>query len=147
MYAERANAFVGPKRITALCAYVASSVDTLLPPGDGGCRITVLDAQQRLAIFDKLPSDAVPEGQWERAMIVALYPSQQIPAHVDAPIVGTRYHLPIRTNDRCWVMHDSAWHRLEVGHVYRMDPTELHGAVNWGADVRWHLAVDILETP
>jgi hypothetical protein len=27
--------------------------------------------------------------------------------------------------------------------IYRMDPSEVHGAVNWGSEVRLHLMIDV----
>lgn len=75
--------------------------------------------------------------------VVALYPSSQIVAHRDAPIVGIRYHIPLQTNEGCWSFSNGVWQQLEVGSVYQMDPTEVHGAVNWGDTIRLHLLVDV----
>lgn len=75
--------------------------------------------------------------------IVGLLPSQQIVRHQDqsiAPLV--RYHLPLQTNDGCWSFAGGAWTQLQLGGIYRLDPTEPHGAVNWGADLRVHLMID-----
>jgi hypothetical protein len=86
-------------------------------------------------------------GQVQSAFIVSLLPMQQIPLHVDASIApAVRYHIPIRTNPDCWSFHAGEWHHLEVGGLYRMDPIDPHGAVNWGAEPRWHLLVDVLES-
>ena len=79
-----------------------------------------------------------------RAQLVALWPSRQIAAHTDPPIKGRRYHIPIETNDGCWVFHGGEWAQLKVGYCYEMDPTVIHGAVNWGSAVRVHLMVDVL---
>ncbi len=78
-----------------------------------------------------------------RAQFVALWPSRQIVGHTDPPIPGRRYHIPIDTNANCWVFHGGEWMRLEVGHWYEMDPTVIHGAVNWGSTVRVHLMIDV----
>lgn len=78
---------------------------------------------------------------------VTLNPSQQIVAHVDAPYQERpfdRYHLPVYTNDRAWAFADGHWQRLQQGWVYQLDPTLLHGAVNWGSTPRVHLLVDVL---
>jgi aspartyl/asparaginyl beta-hydroxylase (cupin superfamily) len=77
-----------------------------------------------------------------KVVAVALWPSRQIVAHTDPPIPGKRYHLPIQTNEGCWVFHGGEWAQLQLGHWYEMDPTEIHGAVNWGDTVRVHLMVD-----
>ena len=78
--------------------------------------------------------------------IVGLRPSQQIVAHRDPPRPGKRYHIPIHTNPGCWTLHAACWQQLVEGGVYEMDPTEIHGAVNWGETLRVHLLIDI-DTP
>jgi len=45
-------------------------------------------------------------------------------------------------NDGCWSFHDGVWQQLDVGLAYEMDPTIVHGAVNWGASTRLHLMID-----
>ena len=77
------------------------------------------------------------------ARIVALYPSCQLVKHCDPPIRGQRHHMPLVLNDGCWVYHDGTWQQLEVGHLYQMDQTKPHGAVNWGDEVRLHLMIDV----
>lgn len=78
--------------------------------------------------------------------LVGLYPSQQIVAHADVAIrPAIRLHLPLQTNEDCWVFHGGGWQQLHVGYVYKMDPTWFHGAVNWGTTLRLHLMIDILE--
>jgi hypothetical protein len=82
---------------------------------------------------------------WVR--FVTLNPSQQIVAHVDAPYQERpfdRYHLPVYTNDRAWSFAHGSWRQLHQGWVYQLDPTLLHGAVNWGSTPRVHLLVDVL---
>lgn len=75
-------------------------------------------------------------------MLVVLYPSAQLVGHRDPPIDGVRHHIPLALNDGCWVFHAGMWRQLEEGHCYIMDPTEQHGAVNWGPTRRIHLAID-----
>ena len=75
--------------------------------------------------------------------IVGLLPSQQIVAHADPPIAGMRYHLPIQTTLGCWTWHAGVWQQLQERVIYRMDPTEIHGAVNWGETLRVHLLIDV----
>jgi aspartyl/asparaginyl beta-hydroxylase (cupin superfamily) len=109
--------------------YLALSARTDLAPGSGGSRIT--------------PCGTVTlEDRACRAAIVALYPSSQLVAHVDPPIPGRRFHIPLVVNDGCWVFSGGHWQQLEVGRVYQMDPTVVHGAVNWGTERRLHLMVD-----
>ncbi len=108
--------------------FLARVVD--LAPGPGGSRIT--------------PCGTVTlEDRVCRAAMVALYPSSQLVAHTDPPIAGRRFHIPLVVNDGCWVFHDGTWQQLQVGRVYQMDPTQVHGAVNWGTERRLHLMVDV----
>ena len=93
-------------------------------------------------LFQPLLVEVFP-GQWTGVMVMALWPSSQLVGHTDPPITGTRYHIPLEMNDGCWVFHGGSWQQLQVGHVYQMDPTVTHGAVNWGADLRTHLVVDV----
>lgn len=78
-----------------------------------------------------------------RTSIVGLLPSQQIVAHRDPPIDGLRYHLVLQTNPGCWSFSGGRWQQLKVGKIYEMDPTEEHGAVNWGSETRLHLMIDV----
>ena len=82
-------------------------------------------------------------GRWTNCRIVSLRPSGQIVAHRDQPIAGTRYHIPLQSNEGCWVFHSGVWRQLKVGQVYEMDPSEPHGAVNWGSSMRLHLMLDV----
>lgn len=79
--------------------------------------------------------------------LVGINPSQQIVAHRDAAPPATlpfvRYHLPLQTNAGCWSFANGVWQQLAVGRVYRLDVTEVHGAVNWGETLRLHLMVDV----
>ena len=79
--------------------------------------------------------------------LVGLQPSQQIVAHQDPPIQAERYHLPLQSNPGCWTFHGGGWQRLEIGSLYRMNPVEEHGAVNWGEILRVHLLIDVLDSP
>lgn len=117
----------------------AQSLD--IAPGPGGSRFSDYDASlPALAPAIDLLDIFRPV---ERIAVVALYPSSQIVAHVDAnPDQWRRFHIPLQLNDRCWVFHDGDWQQLVVGRVYQMDPTKVHGAVNWGTEVRLHLLVD-----
>ena len=115
-----------------------------IAPGPGGSRIS--DYADTLRVFkDVVPwwHVSVLSGKWKQAMIVALYPSAQLVGHKDPPIAGRRFHIPLQTNDGCWVHHAGVWVQLQLGHIYEMDPSEFHGAVNWGHEVRLHLAIDV----
>ena len=110
-----------------------------LAPGPGGSRITPLATltDTVLAIL------GTGWGDVEHAAAVILYPSAQLVAHVDPPLPGPRLHLPLEVNAQCWSFSGGIWQQLHPGRVYRMDPTILHGAVNWGATPRIHLMLDL----
>lgn len=76
--------------------------------------------------------------------LVGIRPGAQIAGHRDTkPESFTRYHLPLQSNFDCWSLSGGVWQKLEVGRLYTMDPTEFHGAVNWGDTIRLHLIVDV----
>lgn len=74
--------------------------------------------------------------------LVGIRPGAQIAGHCDAG-PRARYHIPLQTNESCWSFSDGVWQQLKVGRLYMMNPTEFHGAVNWGDTVRLHLMVDV----
>lgn len=118
-----------------VCADVLTAVLRLnIAPGPGGSRILSVTADE----IENLRQLGAAQ-----LAIAALWPSSQIVAHRDAPIVGRRHHIPLQTNEGCWVFHDGVWQHLAVGHCYQMDPTGWHGAVNWGHEIRYHLIVDV----
>lgn len=109
--------------------------------GPGECRMST-PADTLSAYGPVLPP--WPGRRVVRLQLVALYASQQIPAHADQSIAPCRrLHIPLLTNAGCWSFHEGAWQQLQPGAVYEMDPAQLHGAVNWGATTRVHLMVDV----
>lgn len=141
---------------TARLVALAAHVD--LAPGPGGARITPLHAvslpveHECRAILDGLFDPWVgyfsmePDRVLTVASFVILAPSRQIGGHTDAPIRGRRFHVPLAVNAGCWSFHGGVWQQLTVGTVYEMDPTVVHGAVNWGTTTRLHLIVDTPES-
>lgn len=124
-------------RLAALRAR-ASTID--LTRGAGSY---ISPSAETLPIFHPLLRDLFP-GEWTGARLVLLQPSQQLVAHRDPPIIGVRTHIPLILNEWCWVFHAGIWRQLQEGHLYQMDPTDVHGAVNWGAIPRLHLMVDVV---
>ena len=124
MYLEQSGSLRGD--VVAWLLERSRAVD--LAPGPGGSRMTPLPEVEVLGAG--------------RYVLVALAPSSQLVAHRDPAIQGRRVHVPLRTNPGCWSYHGGVWQQLEVGHVYEMDPTVEHGAVNWGTETRLHLMVD-----
>lgn len=127
-----------PWSLTAeeLSAYRTACQALNLEPGPGGSRFS--DAKATAAIFGPL----LGARMGRQASVMALQPSAQLVGHKDAPILGTRVHLPLVWNPGCWAFHDGTWQQLREGQAYRMDPGRVHGAVNWGATVRLSLVVD-----
>jgi hypothetical protein len=129
----------------AVTALLALSRRVDLSPGPGGSRITpsgAVDDACRAVIADEGSQAQQLAHAWGRSAFVALYPSAQLVAHTDPPVPHERYHIPLDVNPGCWVLHDGTWQQLRGGGIYGMDPTQEHGAVNWGATVRLHLIVD-----
>lgn len=77
--------------------------------------------------------------------LVILGPSQQIPAHKDPALPGgwVRHHFVLWANDRCYTYNRGIWRYRPEGEHYVMDPSEWHGAVNWGSEARVHLLIDV----
>lgn len=88
--------------------------------------------------------DLLP-GRWVQTSLIGLWPSQQIVEHTDQSISpAIRYHIPVQTNPGCWSLHGGVWQQLLPGVIYMMAPDEPHGAVNWGATVRWSVLIDVI---
>lgn len=112
-----------------------------LPPGPGGSRMADFDAAE--AAYTQIAAlRAAFPNPWVSVTVIALEPSAQIVAHCDRPMVPRRYHIPLQQNPGCWSFHAGAWQQLETGRIYRMDPGEEHGAVNWGTTRRLQLILD-----
>jgi hypothetical protein len=112
-------------------------------PGPGGS--TASDRAHTRRLYEPFLHEFLP-GDWINVMIISLWPSSQLVGHIDAPIKGLRHHIPFQINDQCWVLHGTEWRKLDLGQCYIMDPTEWHGAVNWGSTIRHHLIIDIVNS-
>jgi hypothetical protein len=124
-----------------LAELVKLSATLEIRPGPGGS--TATDRAHTRRLYEPFLHEFLP-GEWVNVMIIALWPSSQLVGHTDPPIKGVRHHIPLQINDQCWVLHGSEWRQLIPGQCYIMDPTEWHGAVNWGHALRLHLIIDIL---
>ena len=127
-------------------ADLARLIPASLTLGPGGSVMVPLDADKlrvARAIVQGTGTDA--DGDWEAARFVALGQSRQIVAHVDLPALrGQRFHIPLAANDGCWSFYAGTWSQLAEGAIYWMNPTTLHGAVNWGQSTRVHLMIDTM---
>jgi hypothetical protein len=129
----------------ALLYLLKIALDLNVQPGPGGSGMSEIEPARHL--YDRWIGEDFP-GHWTNCRVVGLWPSQQIPLHVDASPTGTRYHIPLQTNRRCLQFTENAQgvihcQTLDIGRVYQLDPTLPHGAVNWGEDVRLHLMIDV----
>jgi Aspartyl/Asparaginyl beta-hydroxylase len=113
-----------------------------LQPGPGGSAMTEIEPTRR-AFEERLRQHVILNRHWLSCRLVGIWPSQQIPLHRDAPIQGTRLHIPVQTNQNCWCFSGNDWQQLTHGVIYQMDPTQPHGAVNWGDTIRLHLMIDV----
>lgn len=122
----------------------AQGVDLQPGPGGSGMSEIVSTMQHMVPTIGTVLS---LRGVLQQARLVGLWPSQQIAKHCDAPLAPgvVRYHLPLQTNDGCWSYAGGVWAQLGAGEIYRLDPTEEHGAVNWGSEIRVHLMIDVKE--
>lgn len=102
---------------------------------------TPTTAQQRVIdLYQPYLREVFP-GRWAEVMIVRIHPEGYLMLHTDAPRPGLRHHLVLESNADSWCLHDGTWQRLEEGHLFTMDQTRPHGALNWGKTPRTHLVV------
>ena len=116
---------------------VALTRDVDRTPGGGSRIVPLVDVPVDVQAFLEQAC-----GRWVAVRVVALLASQQLVGHTDPPVRARRIHIPIRLNAGCWVFSAGTWQQLEEGRCYEMDPTQVHGAVNWGAETRLHLMID-----
>ena len=117
-----------------------------MPPGPGGS--AMLDLPPALREEYHIALWPIVGRGWSTCRFVGLWPGQQIPLHRDSPITGVRHHIPLALNRYCVQVTENEagvliCQHLEVGRVYTMDPTQPHGAVNWGETIRLHLVIDV----
>jgi len=73
-----------------------------------------------------------------------LRPGQGCDFHIDPLVDGTagRIHIPITTNDDCWLYYEDEKHHLEVGHAYHVFIDQMHRVYNGGTTFRIHYMFD-----
>jgi hypothetical protein len=71
-------------------------------------------------------------------------PKTCLSTHTDAT---RRIHIPIDTNDNCYMVLTDKVYRLPFGNVYLTDTTEPHTAVNASTRNRTHIVMCIHEKP
>jgi hypothetical protein len=54
-----------------------------------------------------------------------------------------RVHIPLITNNDCFYIVDEVELNMQVGTVYEIDNTRIHGVVNNGDDYRIHLVINL----
>ena len=96
-------------------------------------------------VFYKHLKDLFP-GDWIKCFCSIINPDGSIMPHADVDANGrSRCHLVLKTNSDCWSLHDGDWQQLVQGEVYKMDPTKVHAAINWGTEPRVSFVVDRIQ--
>jgi hypothetical protein len=115
------------------------------PSGSG---YTCSPRDQTKELYLPLVKDVFP-GNCTGLFLAIIWPQGNIPPHGASGIGeviadgSMRYHLILKTNPKCWNMHDGDWQQLEERGIYEFDPRKVHASINWGKEWRVHLVVDI----
>lgn len=81
-----------------------------------------------------------------RVMLIELKPHSRIMTHKDEGAYAEateRYHLPITTNQQCFVRIAGEEKHLEPGDIWWFDKHQLHDVTNFGDEARVHLVMDV----
>lgn len=89
-----------------------------------------------------LISSLIKKYNLERFVIALATPGFQMPWHTDY-FGGQRIHIPIITNEQCFIETKDNKEHCKVGSVYVLDTNVLHTACNLGNTNRLHLIGDI----
>lgn len=84
-----------------------------------------------------------------RARLSYLAPKSATIFHRDAPdwLYYVRMHIPILTNPSCFFEYESdREHLFADGSVYLAKVNTMHKTVNYGAEARYHLIMDVWDT-
>lgn len=89
----------------------------------------------------------IPNGKIVRGEVVNLIPGRSLTPHVDIYWFhreSRRIHIPITTNDQCFLTFENRQHYLEVGTMYEINNRIVHSAVNNGLTNRVHVILDVM---
>jgi len=89
----------------------------------------------------------IPDGKIIRGEVVNLIPNRSLTPHIDVYWFhreSRRIHIPITTNDQCFLTFEDRQYHLAVGSMYEMNNRIVHSAVNKGLTNRVHVILDIM---
>ncbi len=93
--------------------------------------------------------DIIPNGKIIRGEIVNLVPDRSLTPHIDVYWFhreSRRIHIPITTNDQCFLTFEDRQHHLSVGSMYEINNRIIHSAFNNGLTNRVHVILDIMDS-
>jgi hypothetical protein len=86
-----------------------------------------------------------------RARVMELYPRPRSQWHIDGYDGSTRYHIPLITNDKCYLEWKDdndqifSFHLPADGSGYWINTDVFHRFINEGDTIRAHIVIDVLE--
>ena len=92
--------------------------------------------------------DILPEGKIIRGEVVNLIPDRSLTPHLDVYWFhreSRRIHIPITTNDQCFLTFEDRQYHLPVGSIYEINNRIIHSAFNNGMTNRVHVILDIMD--
>jgi hypothetical protein len=91
--------------------------------------------------------DTIPDGKIIRGEVVNLSPRRSLTPHIDVYWFhreSRRIHIPIITNDQCFLTFEDRHYHLAVGSIYEINNRIVHSAFNNGLTDRVHVILDIM---
>lgn len=124
-----------------LLPFLISKLDQLT---DTDSRKKIWSAASPIIEFIK---DTMPDEKIIRGEVVNLIPNRSLTPHIDIYWFhqeSRRIHIPIITNDQCFLTFEDRPYHLAVGSIYEMNNRILHSAVNNGLTNRVHVILDVM---
>lgn len=93
--------------------------------------------------------DTIPDGKIIRGEVVNLIPDRSLTPHIDVYWFhreSRRIHIPITTNNQCFLTFEDRQYHLAVGSIYEINNRILHSAFNNGPTNRVHVILDIMDS-
>ena len=125
-----------------LLPFLISKADQLTTTSS---RKKIWDATLPIIEFIK---DILPEGKIIRGEVVNLIPDRSLTPHLDVYWFhreSRRIHIPITTNDQCFLTFEDRQYHLPVGSIYEINNRIIHSAFNNGMTNRVHVILDIMD--
>jgi len=80
--------------------------------------------------------EIIEEFKLFRTRLMCLKPLSCLTWHDD---YSQRIHVPIITNDKCFMVIENSKINLEIGYAYQVDTTKMHTAINASLENRYHI--------